>query len=119
MIFIFPGQGKPGLRFSRMNHGKARASSAAAPNALNADSPQLLFCTLELTCMALNIPIPIAMITDDPAEPTKEEMFEISLRFVLSASSKSALESAPDLKAAAASRRVPVLRARPGKLRRD
>ena len=102
-----------------MNHGKARASSAAAPKALNAERPQLLFCTLELTCMALNIPIPIAMIMDAPAEPTKEDMFEISLRFALSASSKSAREREPDLKAAAASRRVGVLRARPGKLRKD
>ena len=119
MIFIFPGQGKPGLRFSRMNHGKAKESSAAAPKALNAERPQLLFCTLELTRKALNIPIPIAMTASSPVAPTAADKLEISLRFMLSANSKSARERAPDLKAAAASRRVGVLRARPGKLQMD
>ena len=102
-----------------MNHGKARASSTAAPKALNTESPLLLFCTLELTCIALNIPIPIAMIMADPAVPIAADKLEISLRFMLSANSKSVRERMPDLKAAAASRRVRVLRARPGKLRKD
>ena len=100
-----------------MNHGAASAISAAAPKALKAERPQLLFCTLALTCKALKMPIPVAMIASDPAEPTTQDMFEISLRFMLSASSKSARKRLPALYARAASRRVFVLRARPGKLK--
>ena len=88
----------------------------AAPKAMNAESPRLLFCILELTCTASKIPIPIATIMVDPPMPTPLDKLEISLRFMLSATSKSVRESVPDLKAEAASRRVCVLRARPGKL---
>jgi hypothetical protein len=97
MMFMFPGQGSPGLRFSMMNHGAANTSSAAAPKALNTESPQLLFCTLSLTCKALKMPNPIAMMARDPAEPTAKDMFEISLRFMLSTSSKSLREMSPAL----------------------
>lgn len=116
MIFIFLGHGKPGLHFFRTNHGKARASPMAAPKALNNKSPQLLFFTVELICMALNIPIPTATIVNSPAALTGADKLEISLHFILSENLKLAHERVPDLKVVAASQKVHVLCTRPGKL---
>jgi hypothetical protein len=78
--------------------------------------PSCYFQYFALEWTAENIPTPTAVIAIAPANPTANDMFDISFRFMLSAKSNSAREMTPALYAPTFSWSASVLLARPGKL---
>lgn len=69
-IFILGGNGWPGRRFSRKNHGSANKTQIPVAKAIKTDKPQLLFSTLALTSTAYNTPTIAAKITISPSDWT-------------------------------------------------